>query len=261
MQEATPTLEHIRGIFCDLDGTLYVGSEVIEGAQSALSFLRARGIRIRFLSNSTTKSRSSLHEHAKALGLAVEVDEIVSAAYAGVLALRSMDSPRCRLILTDDTRAEYSEFVIDEENPEVVVIGDIGAAWDYDLLNSVFRQMLNGARLVALHKNRYYQTSEGLSLDVGAFCSALEYATGAPATVVGKPSEDFFLLAQREIGCEPGELALIGDDVENDVGAAQRFGIAGILVKTGKYRTELARESEIVPEFVLETIKSLPDLF
>lgn len=261
MDEVSDSLAHIRCVLCDLDGTLYVGDDVVEGAASALKFLNERGIAVRYLTNTTTRSRDSVHAHAVSLGLPVQPDEIMSASYAGVLHLRAGGSPRCRLLLNEDARRDYAEFVVDEENPEVIVIGDIGDAWDYELMNGIFRQILNGARLVALHKNRYYQSSDGLALDVGAFCAAIEYGSGEEAAVVGKPAERFFRLAVDELGVEAERIAVVGDDIDNDVGAAQRLGMAGVLVKTGKYRTELARESQTVPNFVLESVKYLPELF
>jgi ribonucleotide monophosphatase NagD (HAD superfamily) len=85
-----------------------------------------------------------------------------------------------------------------------VVLGDLAAGWTFDVLNRAFRQVLAGARLVALQRNRYWKTADGLSLDAGPFVAALEYATGATATVVGKPSAAFFALATAALGVPPG---------------------------------------------------------
>ena len=104
---------------------------------------------------------------------------------------------------------------------------------------------MDGAELIALQKNRYWETSEGLSLDAGPFVSALEYATGREAEVVGKPSPAFFELALGELGVSADRAAMVGDDVEADVGGAMDAGLAGILVRTGKYREDLvARERD-----------------
>src|SRR5690606_19090550 len=119
-----------------------------------------------------------------------------------------------------------------------VVIGDLGEGWSFSRLNAAFRQVLGGATLLALQKNRYWRTGDGLSLDAGPFVAALEYATGVEAVVVGKPSEDFFRLAAASMALPPDRITVIGDDLESDVGGAQAAGMRGILVRTGKFREE-----------------------
>jgi HAD superfamily hydrolase (TIGR01458 family) len=117
-----------------------------------------------------------------------------------------------------------------------VVIGGAGPEFSYEALNRALGLLLDGAELVAMHRNRYWRTDEGFSLDAGAFVAALEVAAGTTATVLGKPSPTFFSTAVEDLGIEPGRLAMIGDDIENDVLAAQAVGLTGVLVQTGKYR-------------------------
>jgi HAD superfamily hydrolase (TIGR01458 family) len=119
---------------------------------------------------------------------------------------------------------------------------------------------MDGADLIALQKNRYWETAEGLSLDAGPFVSALEYATGRQAEVVGKPSNAFFQLALSELGVSADRAAMVGDDVEADVGGAINAGLAGILVRTGKYREDLVRQSGIEPTATVDSIADVPRL-
>jgi HAD superfamily hydrolase (TIGR01458 family) len=116
---------------------------------------------------------------------------------------------------------------------------------------------MNGAQILALQKNRYWQTEEGLTIDAGSIVAALEYATDKKATIIGKPSKEFFLQAATTMGIPPVELAMVGDDIESDVGGAQKAKMMGILVKTGKYRPELAKKSKIEPEMVIDSIAGL----
>jgi ribonucleotide monophosphatase NagD (HAD superfamily) len=74
-----------------------------------------------------------------------------------------------------------------------------------------FRLLLDGATLIAIHKSRYYKTAEGLALGPGPFVAALEYASGATAQVVGKPTKEFFLSSLKDMGVEPHETVMIGD--------------------------------------------------
>ncbi|HUX13056.1 MAG TPA: TIGR01458 family HAD-type hydrolase [Spirochaetia bacterium] len=251
----------IRGVLCDLDGTLYVGDRLIEGAAGTLAYLRRRGLSLRFLTNTTTSSRKSLFARVRSLGLDIGEEELLSAAYAGVLYLRAAGSPRCRLLLEKDAAEDYREFPADDVAPEVIVVGDIGARWDYELLNSLFRQLISGARLVGLHKNRYYRTQRGMMLDAGAFVEALEYASRSSAVIVGKPAPEFFGLAIESLAIPKESVIIIGDDIETDIGAAQAEGIAGILVKTGKFREDLTSRVAVIPHFSVDSIKSIPALF
>jgi HAD superfamily hydrolase (TIGR01458 family) len=128
------------------------------------------------------------------------------------------------------------------------------------VLNGAFRRLMDGAELIALQKNRYWETAEGLSLDAGPFVAALEYATGQEAEVVGKPSDAFFELAMGDLGVTAERAAMVGDDVEADVGGAIDAGLAGVLVRTGKYREDLAKASGIDPTATVDSIADVPEL-
>ena len=77
---------------------------------------------------------------------------------------------------------------------------------------------------------------DGLSLDIGPFVAALEYATGQSAVILGKPSPDFYGVAVDSLGCESKHVVMVGDDALADVDGALAAGLQGILVRTGKYR-------------------------
>jgi HAD superfamily hydrolase (TIGR01458 family) len=250
-----------RGVVLDLEGTLHIGDRPIPGAAEAVAAMRERGVQCRFLTNTTTRSIASLHARVTALGLAIGGGELLSAPQAAVQYLRRQGSPRCLLLLNDDVRADFAEFPQSETGPEVIVVGDIGARWDAELMQRLFGMMLAGARLVTLHKGRYWEAGDGLRIDIGAFVAALEFASGQQATVIGKPSPELFRLALESMQLEAGEVAMVGDDVDSDVRAAQSLGMTGILVKTGKYRPELAGGSGRQPDAVLDSVRQLPGWF
>jgi HAD superfamily hydrolase (TIGR01458 family) len=139
-------------------------------------------------------------------------------------------------------------------------MGDLGEAFGFEILNRAFRMVMDGAELVALQKNRFWLTPEGLSLDAGPFVAAIEYATGREAVVVGKPSRSFFELVVEDLGVEAAAAGMVGDDVETDVEGAIRAGLAGVLVRTGKYREEFVRASGIEPTATVDSIADVPGL-
>ena len=247
-----------QAVLFDLEGTLYIGERAIPGAAEAVAAVRDRGLPCRFLTNGTTRSVASLHDRVRALGLPVERDELFSAPQAAVAFLRSLGSPRCLLLLHDDLLQDFSEFPQSETDPDVIVVGDIGARWDTELMQRLFALMLGGASLVTLHKGKYWEAGDGLRIDIGAFVAALEFASGRQATVIGKPSPELFRLALGSMGIMPEHAAMVGDDVETDVRAAQALGMKGVLVKTGKYRPELIDGGGTPPDAMLDSVRALP---
>ena len=175
--------------------------------------------------------------------------------------LRQQGYRNCHLLVADQIRQEFEGFPTVDAEPDVVVLGDIGDAWNYDLLNKVFGMLMGGSRLVALHKNKFWQTRDGLRMDIGAFVAGLEYVTGKTATVIGKPSADFFQLAISQLNLPAEQVVMVGDDIDSDVGGARRAGLKGVLVRTGKYRAEYAASSPIVPDGVIDSVADLIDFW
>ncbi len=177
-----------RGVLFDLDGVFYVGEQVIPGAQATLRRLEDKGVPHCFVTNTTTRTRQQLSQRLASLGLDISADAIVSAPAAACAFLKAHHIRRCRLVVADAVSSEFSEFSSDPDTPDAVIVGDIGKAWDYGLMNSLFNNLMNGAKLIALHKGKCWQTESGLQLDIGAFVAGLEYAAGVDAHVIGKPS-------------------------------------------------------------------------
>ena len=246
----------MKGILFDLDGVFYVEEQLIPGGIACLGWLREQGIPYRFVTNNTTLSRTNLVAKLQGLGLPVAKQDIVSANYAGVLFIAQRNLKRCRLVLRPEAQLDYPPNCL--EHPDAIVIGDIGNRWDYDLLNALMNQILEGAEIIALHKGRYHEGANGLFLDNGAFVAALEHATGKQAIVVGKPTQTFFELASHSFGCKPEELVMVGDDLISDIKGAQQMGMHAVLVQTGKYRKALVDGSSIQPDGCISSIKELP---
>lgn len=252
----TDLLSTVDGLLIDIDGVLTLGEEVIPGAPEVIATLRARKIPFRFMTNTTIYCRYTLLDRLHALGFAATLDELYTATYVAARYLKEQNAQSYFPLLLPDAQLEFAGIDVDEEAPEYVVVGDLGASFTFARLNRAFRAMLNGAKLVALHKKRHWRTPDGLFLDAGPFVMALEYAAEINAIVVGKPSEAYFRMVLDDLGLPLDRVAMIGDDIEIDVRGARRMGIQGWLVKTGRFRKEdLGRG--IWPDLVLESIADL----
>lgn len=252
------TLSSLKGILFDLDGVLYVGSKPIEGAIAAVARIRGSGIPCRFVTNTSTLSLGSLQHKINALGFSIPANEIISAPQATLFYLQRQRDPVCRLLLADDIKKDFAQFRQADTGVDYIVVGDIGSAWTYPLLNEVFNSLMQGAKLIAIHKNRFWQAEQGLQMDIGAFIDGLEYASGTQAMIIGKPSTEFFQIALDDMGLQAADVAIIGDDIDADVAGGQRAGLKGILVKTGKYRQAYADASAVRPDLVMDSIADLP---
>jgi phospholysine phosphohistidine inorganic pyrophosphate phosphatase len=251
----------VEAVLLDLDGTLYVGDAPIPGAVDAVRALAARGIPRRYLTNTTRIARRDVAARLAALGFPATDDELFTPALAAVRWLAERGVRRVALYVPEGAYADFTGFERTHVAPEAVVIGDLGAGWDFATLNRAFRQLMDGALLLALQKNHYWLTSDGLTLDAGPFVAALEHASGREAVVVGKPSAAFFELAAASLGCGKEHIAVVGDDLEADVAGAQATGMMGVLVRTGKFREDHLRRSGVAPDLILDSVASLGELF
>jgi phospholysine phosphohistidine inorganic pyrophosphate phosphatase len=249
------------GYLFDLDGTLYLGDAPVPGAVDTLARLRARGVPFRLVTNTTSRSRRALVERLAGFGFAVAAEEIVTATLAGVELLRAGGYARVAPFVPVGALEDMAGLTLSggtsgrARGPaDAVVLGDLGEGWTFALLQEAFEQLMAGAALVALSRDRYFRRGDRLALDAGPFVAALEYAAGTAAMVAGKPSAGFFEAAVRSLGLSPGEVAMVGDDLWSDVDGAQRAGLQGWLVRTGKFRDDVLRRSTITPDRILSSV-------
>lgn len=254
-------LEQVAALLIDLDGVLYVEDDPIAGAVRAVGDLRAGGLALRFVTNTTAYSRDRTLEKLGRLGFSVSGGELVTPAALAVRHCRERGHRRVVLVMNEEVKRDFVE--LEETSSaavDAVIVGDLGSAFGYDVLNQAFRRVVEGAELIALQKNRCWMRADGLSLDVGAFVAAIEFAANTEAYVVGKPAPEFFDQVLGDLGVKASAAAMVGDDIESDVGGALRAGLEAILVRTGKYREAQARESGIQPTAVVDSIADVPAL-
>lgn len=253
----------VDGLLIDIDGVLTVSWVPIDGVDDAMASLRSSGIPLRFATNTTTRTRGEVARLLSEAGIPVEVDEILTAPAATAAHLRR-EHPGARVFLlnTGDLSDDLGGIDLVDSGPaDVVVIGGAGVDFTHEQLNEAFRLILGGAAFVAMHRNIYWRTSAGLELDTGAYVRALEEATGVEPVVLGKPSADFFATGVAELGLDAGRVAMVGDDLHNDVLGAQHAGLRGVLVRTGKFRPEVLAASNERPDVVIDSFADLPSLF
>jgi HAD superfamily hydrolase (TIGR01458 family) len=251
---------NVAAVLLDLDGVLYVGDEPVAGAQDAVGELRRRGLALRFVTNTTARSRAATIDKLRDFGFPVLGDEVVTPATLAVRHCRDRGHRRVALVMADEVKRDFGELEAVDDRADAVIVGDLGEGFAYEPLNRAFRLIMDGAELVALQKNRFWMTPDGLSLDAGAFVAALEYATGRDALVVGKPAPGFFAAVLDGLGVTARDAVMVGDDIESDVGGALGAGLSAILVRTGKYREDHVAASGIEPTAVVASVVDVSSL-
>jgi HAD superfamily hydrolase (TIGR01458 family) len=251
------TARRARALLIDLEGTVYEAGRLLPGVREALVDLASRGIPHGFVTNTTSRPRSALVAELVGMGLEIDPERIFTAPRAARRHLISGGLVRCHLLVRPSVLEDFSGIEASEERPQAVVVGDLGEEFTFERLNRAFRSVLDGAQLLTLARNRYYRGPGGLTLDVGAFTAALEYAAGRPATLLGKPSPEFFHAAIQALGVSPAETAVVGDDLESDVRGAQAAGLGGILVRSGKFRAADLDSAGSAPDAVLDSLAEI----
>ncbi|MEU6237987.1 HAD-IIA family hydrolase [Kitasatospora sp. NPDC047058] len=246
-------------VLLDIDGVLTVGWKPVPGAVAALRRLHADGVPYVLLTNTTSRTGASIADALAEAGFPVGAGSVLTAPAAAAERLAGL---RCLLLNSGDIRADLAgvELVEEPEDAEVVLIGGAGPEFGYRELDRAFAALRGGARLVAVHRNAYWRTAEGLQLDSGAFVAGLEYAAGVEAEILGKPAGAFFAGALAHLGVTAAEAVMVGDDIESDVLGAQRHGITGVLVRTGKAAPGAPVRAGGEPDHVLDSVADLPEL-
>ena len=253
---------HIDGLLLDMDGVLGVSWRPLPGAAAAVARLRAAGLPLRVITSTTAQSRGDIGTGLREHGFDFADEDLLTASVLAAAYLRARH-PDARVFLLGDARPADLEGVrlvgLDGE-PQVVLVSGADESFAFDTLNRVYRALLGGAALVAMHRNLSWMTAEGENLDAGAYVAGLERAAGRAAIVTGKPAPECFVAGLEALGLPADRVAMVGDDLENDVLAAQAVGITGVLVRTGKFREAKLAGASGTPDHVIGSIVDLPAL-
>ena len=278
-------LAGVRALLLDLDGVIVLKGELLPGAREALAELDERAIPYRIVTYTSLISRASLSRWGSRLGAPIPADRIMSALSASAAFTRHHHPGEPLFVMaSSDALTEFAgqHLMTGEEadragaRAAAVVIGDAPEAITFDNLNRAFRLVRNGAELIGMHRNPWWLTPDGPTLDSGAMVTGLEFATERPARILGKPAPDFFREAAAELAAEVRaaggprltrhDIAMVGDDIRTDILAAQRVGLRGAFVLSGKHgpadveavaRSRGGRRPDAIVPTLLDVVRAL----
>jgi len=248
----------VRGLLCDVDGTLISGSRQIPGAAAALQRIGAAGIEFRLTTNTTRFSRRGIVDVLNAAGFDVDVEAVLNPAVLARRRILASGARRAALLVADGAEADFEGVERVEDDPDWVVFGDLGERLDWHVMQRAFAWVRQGARLIALQRNRFWDPGDGvMRIDAGAFVAGLEYATGVAAELVGKPSSVFFEEAVGALGIPPSDVLVVGDDVTTDGAGGAACGCLTATVRSGKFDDEQLGETGFKPDLLIDTVADL----
>ncbi|WP_025785800.1 HAD-IIA family hydrolase [Sporosarcina sp. D27] len=254
-----------KGYIFDLDGTIYLSNELIEGAQEAITELRDRGDKVVFLTNKSIARRKDYVEKLNGLGIQVSLEEVVNSNYitAHYLKKKMKSNEKVFVIGEEPLFEELLEEGIlltpSWEDAKFVVLG-----WDrsftYEKINAAFQAWKNGAILIATNPDRTCPVEDGELPDCAAMIGALEAVTGEPITAItGKPSALMAEFVMKTVlGMAPNQCIMVGDRLETDIKMANIAGMTSVLVLTGITNEEALKNASIQPDHVLASVAAIP---
>jgi HAD superfamily hydrolase (TIGR01458 family) len=255
-------LDGIEGLLLDMDGVLGVSWTPLPGAAEAVTRLHAAGVPLRVVTNTTALPQARFGAVLREADFPFADEEILTASVLAASWLRA-ERPGARVFLLGDAQAEDLagiELVGADEAPDVVLVSGADESFCFETFNRVLALLRGGAELVATHRNLFWMTRRGEKLDAGAYLLGLEAATGLETVVLGKPAPGSFRAGLEALGLPAARVAMVGDDVENDVLAAQAVGVTGVLVRKGKFREDQLARASGTPDVVVDSIRDVPAL-
>ncbi|MCK4977508.1 MAG: HAD-IIA family hydrolase [Anaerolineales bacterium] len=255
-------MSNFRGYIFDLDGTVYLGENVIPGAPQVIADLRAQGCGVVFLSNKPLQPRAVYAEKLTRLGIPTSSDDVINSSL--VLAqylVREMADATVFVIgeqpLVDEIAA--AGLAISDNPGEIdVVIASFDRTFDYRKLNIGYQALRLGARFFATNADRTCPVEGGQIPDAAAVIGALEGCSGRKVELVaGKPSAMIVAMTLERLALQAGDCLMVGDRLETDMLMGNKAGISTALVLTGVTQRDDIAFSQARPDFILESIADI----
>lgn len=253
---------NIKGFIVDLDGTVYKGTQAIEGAAQTIATLRSLGKQIVFLSNRGNISRNMCCDNLSKMGLEVDPDEILLTSTVSAAYIKKHHEQSKVWILGDEgLRDELRETGVKlAHKPEAAdwLLITLHEKLTYNDLNDAFRAVRHGARIMATNADKTFPSEDGLCIDVAGMIGAIVSATGKEVElVIGKPSALMAEAALNALALSPEQCLIIGDSLESDISLGKQAGMLTALVLSGSLTREEAEASQIKPDIVWQSLADL----
>ena len=252
--------KNIQALLIDLEGVLYSDNKLISGSDKVLQKLRKKELKLRFLTNTTTIPRNKILNKLTNYGFDIKEEEIFTPITATKKYLEENNIKEVFLVTNKELLCEFNNYKLTNKSPKAIIMGDIYKEFNWDILDKIFKLIHKfDAHLISLHQNKYCVRENEISLDLGPFVKAIEYASSKNAILMGKPNKNFFDLVIKDLDTHHENIIMIGDDIKSDIEGGNLAGLKTIQVKTGKYQSSDDKNS-LQPDARIENINEVLNL-
>jgi HAD superfamily hydrolase (TIGR01457 family) len=256
------SLTQVRCFLLDMDGTIYLGEKLLDGAQRFLDLLEQQGCEYLFLTNNSSKDSQQYAEKLARLGLTIPREKIMTSGEATAMHVqRQQPGARVYVVGTGALENEFRSrgFVLTDETPGVAVLG-FDTTLTYDKLWKLCDLVRAGVQYIATHPDYNCPTETGFMPDIGAMIAFVKASTGRePDLIVGKPNSLFAELAAERTGVPVSEMCMIGDRLYTDVALGATAGVPTILVLSGETQVHEVENSPFQPTYIFQDIRAVTD--
>jgi 4-nitrophenyl phosphatase len=243
----------------DLDGVVYLGKNIIPGADRAVDRLRDAGKRVIFLTNNSTRSRESVAERLESLGIRCSGSDVITSAYAASVYIKEQYGPSTIYCIGEQGLVEELEqegHTLSDLNVDLVLVG-LDKEFNYHKLKLGLDNLRAGAGFIATNTDALLPTESGFLPGAGSMVAALKTASGKDPVVIGKPNKPIMDVLLNEYGLKREECVMIGDRLETDILAGINAGMRTVLVLTGASSIGDIELSGIQPDTILDSLVDL----
>ncbi len=247
------------GYLIDMDGVIYRGSELIEGAKRFINELVEKEVPFLFLTNNSQRTRRDMLTKLNRLGIMVEESHIFTCAMATARFLAAQKPNGTAYVIGEGgllNALHQNGYSIVDYQPDYVVVGE-GRTFNCEMIDKAVKLLLEGAKLISTNPDVNCPTPDGLRVGCGAIVSMLEKATGRKAFSIGKPNPVMMRAARKELGLDTSHTTMIGDTMTTDILGGVQMGYRTVLVQTGSTSLSDLTVFEYCPDIVVKSINSL----
>jgi len=255
-------MENIKAFIFDLDGTVYLGDDLIEGARETLRWVRSKGVQVRFVTNNPRFSRDFYANKLNNLGIDASVEEIVTSANVTAIYLKNEEAYGNIYPIGEaqlEKELKNAGVPLTDKQPDTVVVS-FDTALDYEKLMIAYHALRKGANFLATNPDTVCPTPDGGLIDAGAIIAALEASTNRKVEeVIGKPSSLLAKMILKDLKLQSEQCIVVGDRLNTDIKLAKQVGMKGVWINT--HHEELPKDLVHEPDYIIRSIKDLPSLF
>jgi len=250
------------GFMLDMDGTIYMGKNVIPGAREFIRTLNEKGIPHVFLTNNSSKNRMQYYDRLVSMGFDVKPEDVLTSNIATArFVVTERPGKRVYMVASPEVVEEAKAMGVNivEEDPDIVYL-TFDRTITYEKINKAYKALVMGAELIATHPDDVCPTEGIYDIDIGPFIRMFEEMCNTKATVIGKPNRLMLEMAAGVMGVDPNEIVMVGDRLYTDIRMGKVTGIDTILVLSGETGIEDLKASDFEPTYVLESVADIPGM-